>query len=362
MPRLLPYRISKTFSRLWAALRKFVGIDDLFPITVHVYRGFGTKDYLFLRGRVLRDKTIIRRENDTNWHNFVNTAKRFISWEIENAELEINFQSHVFSLTTDTEGYFTLEEWLPKSLLNLPTKEPFWQKAKIKIHSIPKRKINFECEADIIFPDQNSGFGIISDIDDTILKTYVTSWMKLRMLYLTIIHNAITRQTIESVTTFLQALRRGHKGNDYNPFFYISNSPWNLYDLLEEFLKINKLPRGPILLRDFGLPYEEVPKTYKNHKHHHIVSILKLYPHLNFILIGDSGEKDVDIYRSIYEEFPNRIKAIYIRDVGSRKRAERVQKVLACIPSVPSLLISHYDKAIEHAQEIGLIVNSKTVE
>ena len=362
MPRLLPYRISKIFSRLWAALRKFVGIDSLFPITVHVYRGFGNKEYLFLRGRVLRDKTIIRRKNDTNWHNFINTAKRFISWEIEGAELEINFKGCTFFLKTDTEGYFTLDEQLATPLSNLPDEEPFWRKATIKVHSIPKRKVSFECQADIIFPDQDSEFGIISDIDDTILKTYVTSWMKWRMLYLTIIHNAITRQTIESVTTFLQALRRGSKEKAYNPFFYISNSPWNLYDLLEEFLKINKLPRGPILLRDFGLPYEEVPKTYKNHKHHHIVSILNLYPHLSFVLIGDSGEKDADIYQSICAEYPNRIKAVYIRDVGSRKRAERVREILNCIPNTPCLLISHYDKAIEHAQEIGLIANSKTAE
>ena len=356
MPRLLPYRFSKMFSRLWASMRKFVGIDGLFPITVHAYRGFGTKEYLFLRGRVLRDKTIIRRENDNKWHNFVNTLKRFNSWEIEGAELEISFQNNTFFLKTDTEGYFTLDKWLDTPLSNMTAgEESFWQQATVKVHSIPRRKINFECQADIIFPDHNSEFGIISDIDDTILKTYVTSWMKWRMLYLTIIRNAITRQTIESATTFFQALRRGAKGNSYNPFFYVSNSPWNLYDLLEEFLNINHLPRGPILLRDFGLPYEQVPETYKNHKHHHIVSILKLYPHLSFILIGDSGEKDVDIYRSICEAYPSRIKAVYIRDVGSSKRAKRVNKVLDCIPNIPCLLISHYDEAIHHAQEEGFL-------
>lgn len=355
MARLLPYRISKIFSRLWGAIRKGIGIDRLFPITIQVYRGFGTSDYLFLRGRVLRDKTIIRRENDTNWNNLSNTIKRFNSWEIENAELSISFHKHSFSLKTDPEGYFTLSEKLPFPLSILPTKEPFWQSATIQIHSIPNQSVHFECSADIILPDQNSSYGVISDIDDTILQTYVTSWLKWRMIYLTLIHNAISRQTFNGVTDFFHALRKGPEGNSYNPFFYVSNSPWNLYDLLEEFLRHNNFPIGPILLRDFGLPYEEIPKTYQNHKHHHISSILKLYPHLSFILIGDSGEKDVDIYRTIHLGFPNRIKAIYIRDVRSKKRAARVQKVLNSIHDIPCMLVEDYNDAMTHAKKASLI-------
>ena len=114
-------------------------------------------------------------------------------------------------------------------------------------------------------------------------------------------------------------------------------------------------PRGPILLRDFGLPYEEIPETYQNHKHYHITTILNLYPHLSFILIGDSGEKDVDIYHTICLSFPSRIKAVYIRDVGSKKRAKRVQKVLDSIIDIPCLLVKSYNDAILHAQKEGLV-------
>lgn len=355
MARLLPYRLSKQLSRFWGAIRKWVGIDQLFPITVNVYRGFGTSDHLFLRGRVLRDKTIIRGENDTRWNNFINTIKRFNSWEIEGAKLTVAFQGHSFLLETDTEGYFTLDQKLSPPISCPPSHEPFWQSATIQVQSIPGQKVSFDCTADFILPDKNSDYGIISDIDDTILKTYVTSWLKWRPIYLTLIHNAISRQIFSGTVNFFHSLRLGHKGESYNPFFYISNSPWNLYDLLEEFITYNKLPRGPILLRDFGLPYEEVPATYQNHKHHHITKVLQLYPHLSFILIGDSGEKDVDIYCSICKAFPDRIKAVYIRDVRSKKRAERVQKVLDTIPNIPCLLVKDYEDAILHARNITLI-------
>lgn len=351
----LPYRISKLFTRFWSGLRKLSGIERFFPPTVHAYRGFGTEHYLFLRGRVLHEKTIIRAEGDTNWHNFIKTVKRFNSWEIEKARVRISFQEHVFELTTDSEGYFTLDTRFDKPLPFLPQEEPFWQEAKIELLSIPSQPVNKSFHADIILPDKNSDFGVISDIDDTVLQTYVTSWLKWRVIYLTLLHNAISRQAFEQVANFFQALRRGPLGQSYNPFFYVSNSPWNLYDLLQEFLSHNKLPRGPIMLRDFGLKYEQLPKDYKGHKHEQIISILKLYPKLAFVLIGDSGEKDADIYKAVHLAFPNRVRAIYIRDVGSKSRANRVQQVLSSIKDIPCLLVKDYQQAIAHAKGIELI-------
>ena len=69
-----------------------------------------------------------------------------------------------------------------------------------------------------------------------------------------------------------------------NPFFYTSKSPWNLYAPLVEYLEVQQLPLGPLLLRDFGLRPE------KERKRKAIEEILATYPKLKFILSGDSGE------------------------------------------------------------------------
>ena len=68
-----------------------------------------------------------------------------------------------------------------------------------------------------------------------------------------------------------------------------------------------------------------------------------------FILIGDSGEKDASIYQTLCQSFPGRIKAVYIRDVRSRKRAEKTQAILDRIEGVPSLLVQSYEEAATHA-------------
>lgn len=349
------HRWSKQLSRNCGRIRAYLGLKSRKPITVQSYRGFGSRNYLFLSGRVLKDKFIRKDAQDNTWRNLSNTVKRFNSREIGNAKICIRFGGQSFSLTTDSEGYYTLGTHLEKALPPPPAHPPFWQKANVELISVPGQQINHQQEAEILIPGEVASFGIISDIDDTILKTYVTSWLKWRMLYLTILKNAFSRQAFSKVAAFYQALRRGTRGEDYNPFFYVSNSPWNLYDLLEEFLDLNQLPRGPIMLRDFGLKYEKLPSNYRGHKHEQIIRILKLYPQLPFVLIGDSGEKDTDIYHSVAREYPERIKAIYIRDVRSKQRALRVQQTLSSIPHIPTLLVRSYEDAARHAAQHKLL-------
>lgn len=352
------HRWSKICSRSWDKLRVWLKLGSKKPLAIQAYRGFGNRNYLFLSGRVLRDKAISRGARDSAGRNFINTVKRFNSTEINNAQLQVNFAGETFHLRTDAEGYYTLDTHLSTPLPPPPQEPPFWQEATVELLQIPGQKVYVKQTAEVLIPGAATSFGIISDIDDTILETYVTSWLKWRMIYLTILKNAFSRQAFPHVSAFYQAMRRGPDGEAYNPFFYVSNSPWNLYDLLKEFLDLNKLPRGPIMLRDFGLPYKDLPYNYLGHKHEQIIRILQLYPDLPFILIGDSGEKDTDIYKAVVQAFPGRIKAIYIRDVLSKNRALRVQKILSSIPEVPSLLVGSYQQAAEHAAQHGLISSS----
>ena len=355
MPRFRLHHWSKIGSRAWDKMRVAIGLGRRLPITIHAYRGFGSREYLFMSGRILRDKAIRKDALDSAWRNMINTLKRFNSREINNALLRIHFGGETFELETDAEGYYKLDTNLTSPLPPPPLEPPFWQYAQIELLGIPGKTVYHKEETEVLIPGAAASFGVISDIDDTILKTYVTSWLKWRMIYLTLLKNAFSRQAFVNVAAFFQALRRGPQEKDYNPFFYVSNSPWNLYDVLEQFLELNGLPRGPIMLRDFGLPYEDRPANYRGHKHEQILRILELYPNLPFVLIGDSGEKDSKIYQAVAKDHPDRIKAIYIRDVQSPQRARRVKKTLKKVTNIPCLLLSTYDEAAKHAAANGLL-------
>lgn len=343
----------RRLGRTWDRYRTWIGLGRYLPVTVASYRGFGRENYLYLTGRVLRDKAIISQWEDSPWRNLVNNLKRFNSREVNQAEVEISFGGHHFHLMTDSEGYFRIDQPLDPPLPRVEHVSPLWHTANIRVKKIPSEPLDLSVNADVLIP-AHACLGIISDIDDTVLKSDVTGLLKLRTIYLTMLKNAGSRLAFRQVSAFYRSLSVGPDGAFNNPFFYVSNSPWNLYDLLADFLDLNELPRGPVLLRDFGLPHEVLPASHLGHKHAITRHIMNTYPELPFVLIGDSGEKDTDIYLSISREFPGRIRAIYIRDVLSPGRAKRVSKLIEKEAKVPSLLIRHYEEAASHAASLGL--------
>jgi phosphatidate phosphatase APP1 len=134
--------------------------------------------------------------------------------------------------------------------------------------------------------------------------------------------------------------------------FYVSKSPWNLYAPLVEYLEVQGLPLGPLILRDFGL------RMKKNHKTEAIEAILQTYPALRVILIGDSGEHDPEIYAEIVHRHPQRIRAIYIRSVDpSPRRVAAVEKLIDKVARTGCQLVLAPDSefAAAHAAAEGLI-------
>jgi len=344
-------KLDRMANRLSRTVKEWLGYKPSWPILITPYKGYGYAQQVVLRGRVIKDRRIVKSEANSTWRALLNSYKRFNSREIKGATVHIHINGDYFPVQTDEEGYFFLQETLTDPL---PNEESQWHKAHLQLTETPRRRLDVRTTGNIIVPGKEATFGFISDVDDTVLKTEVTSLLKLRVLYHTLLKGAHLRQSFGQATAFFQALRRGLADQPVNPVFYVSNSPWNLYDLLEEFLQINGLPAGPILLRDFGLPYQERGEDYLGHKHSSIVRILDTYPHLPFVLIGDSGENDPYIYEAIARAHPGRIAAIYIRDVRSIRRARRIKRFIE-ETGVDMKLVQNYRHAAQDAADRGLL-------
>jgi phosphatidate phosphatase APP1 len=174
-----------------------------------------------------------------------------------------------------------------------------------------------------------------------------------------LLENARTRLPFPGVAAFYRALERGARGTAANPIFYVSSSPWNLYDVITEFLELQQIPSGPLLLRDWDLNRSALSsRRHLAHKGKVIREILTTYPTLPFILIGDSGQRDPEIYRAIVGEFLDRILTIYIRDVTRRReRAEAIRKLADEVLAARSMLVlvDDTEAAARHAAEHGWI-------
>jgi phosphatidate phosphatase APP1 len=149
-----------------------------------------------------------------------------------------------------------------------------------------------------------------------------------------------------------------------NPIFYISSSPWNLHDLLVDFLRLNEIPPGPLLLRDLGLDRTKfIQENGHGHKSEKALALMDLYPGLPFVLIGDSGQEDPRLYAELTRLRPGRILAIYIRDVdpdvdSPRDHATHRAVDVAAASGVPMILARDSVGISEHARSIGLISDS----
>ncbi len=113
------------------------------------------------------------------------------------------------------------------------------------------------------------------------------------------------------------------------------------------------MPRGPLLLRDLGL-HSEAPLDFKATR---ITQILETYPALRFVLVGDSGERDPEIYLDVLRRHPGRVAAIYIREVDSRpERRASLEAIVAEVRSLGAemLLLAHAQDALAHARAVGL--------
>ncbi|GGX05700.1 App1 family protein [Aquimarina muelleri] len=326
-------------------------------LRINTYEGYGTDTNFHAKGRALEDENVNFDSNQNIYKTLKNIYKQLESDEIPNTLIELKLSNgKTFETTTDSEGYYHFNLAIPN--LTTLTDDKGWVSYIInyKANDIRKQISNQNTfSGKMLIPSNDAQFAIISDIDDTILHTGVASTLKWRVAVNTLFKNYDKRMPVEGTVDFYKKLQIGTKKKPINPFFYVSNSPWNLYDYLGAFLEKNHFPKGPILLRDFRTPFDKTPKPKESHKRSEIINLLTLYPNLNFILIGDSGEKDADIYTKIAEEYPDRILAIYLRDVNHSKKEKRIKKIIQSFKTTPILLVHNSNEAIQHVKEHGFI-------
>lgn len=323
-------------------------------LQIIAFQTYGTNKHIYARGRALEDEEIDLSEKGF-FSLLKNTYKRFETDEIRNTPMTIKLaDKRIISGSTDNEGYYLIDETL-ENLRHLANDEG-WLSYRISYSDTTlKREILHQNQfpGEMLIPSKNADFGVISDIDDTILHTGVVSSLKWRVVLNTVFRNAVHRKPLEGAADFYHLLHRGESGKKANPIFYVSHSPWNLYRYLELFLRTNNFPKGPIILRkmsSFRSRRSEKPQKQKE-----ITNILETYPNLRFILIGDSGEYDADIYINIARSYPNRILAIYLQSVPDRKRMQRISKLLENYKDTPTLVVRKSEEAMAHARQNGFI-------
>jgi phosphatidate phosphatase APP1 len=280
--------------------------------------------------RVLQDESLLVPDpGHSKGRNLLAMLKRLESDPLPFAKVRARLPGGDRELVADDEGF--VREWLQTE----PGGAEGWGSIRLELQHAaggPPRVT----EAPILIPAATAAYGVISDIDDTVLQSEVTNF--LRAARMVLLENARTRLPFAGVAAFYRALEEGPAGGPKNPIFYVSSSPWNLYDVIAGFLEAERIPAGPLLLRDWDLG----PSLFRNagHKTRLIREILETFFALPFILIGDSSQEDPEIYAEIVAAHPSRILAVYIRSVEPNpERSAAIRRLTERVAAAGSTLV-----------------------
>jgi phosphatidate phosphatase APP1 len=301
----LLYRLEAAVSAARRGVMKRAGFGR--PLRVVPYRGFGTLARVRVLARVLEDWGAVQPRLERGvvggaWASF----RRFATAEISGAQVTLRWGSSEFRTISDDEGFVDLEIEPP------PDARLGWNRIEIEAEDARHHKSR-AVSAEVLLVG-SPAFGIISDIDDTIIETNVANRShRARAMF---VSEAWGRRPFEGVRELYELLGAGGQ----NPIFYVSSSPWNLYDHLEHFFDCYALPKGPFLLRDWGFSRTGfAPDGRHGHKGSRIAEIFSLVP-IGFVLCGDSSQEDPSLYLETARRFPGRVQTVLIRKVPMRAR------------------------------------------
>ncbi|KAK9776034.1 putative gluconokinase [Seiridium cardinale] len=206
-------------------------------------------------------------------------------------------QSQSRTVTTNDSGHFVLRAPLDF----VPT----------HVRVLANEDLSATEPVQIIEPE---GISLISDIDDTIKHSSITTGTK------EIFRNTFIRDladlTVDGVKEWYTALY--DLGVDVH---YCSNSPWQLYPVIASYFKLAGLPPGSIHLKQYSGMLQGIFEPVAERKKGTLEKIMHDFPERRFLLVGDSGEADLEVYTEIAMANPGRIVAIFIRDVTTPDRA-----------------------------------------
>ncbi|MBB3950520.1 App1 family protein [Aureimonas jatrophae] len=318
------------------------------------YRGYASGGRMRLGGRVVEDEGVVGAEpSRSRWTQLKRTFRRYETDEIRNAVVDWTAGGASGQAISDAQGFFGIDA----PLVSGENPGSPWLPVALALRSAPGyafRPLVAEGLVRVVSPEAT--FGVVSDIDDTVIETGAQNLF--RHWRTVALNSAEGRVAFPGVAFLFRALAAGRGSPETNPIFYVSSSPWNLYDLFEDVLRLRRIPPGPMFLKDFGLNKTQwLTGSHRRHKLTAIDRLLSAYPQLRFVLVGDTGQSDAPIYADVVRRHPGRILAVYMRDVTPRGFRPRVRRAMRRIEAagVPLVSGATLDGAARHAEEAGLV-------
>ncbi|MHB1474325.1 MAG: App1 family protein [Dermatophilaceae bacterium] len=270
------------------------------------YTGYGSQDFVRVLGRVLLSRLseppevsaadgIIRELRGTadeqrGWRAFVTAGAM-------NVPVRVIVGDRTMQTFSDRSGY--IDVVIPRTGL-----EPGWHAVVIEAEG------GEPVQAAVLIIDREARFGLVSDIDDTVISTSLPR--PLIAAWNTFVRQETARHLVPGMAPMYRTLLGEIPGS---PIFYLSTGAWNTAPTLTRFLKRHGYPAGPMLMTDWGPTNTGWFRSGQDHKTEALHRLAREFPKIRWVLVGDDGQHDPKIYGDFARDRPDVVEAIAIREL-----------------------------------------------
>jgi phosphatidate phosphatase APP1 len=276
----------------------------------------------------------------------------FVTVEVPGARVRVDVGGRSRVVQADREGYVTA---VLDDLLLPPGRHP--------VVLTPEEPGGAAATGTVHAPDPSADLAVVSDIDDTVVDSGVAHG-PVAVVQTVLLSDATARVPLAGAPELYRALAQRPGGGPERPVFYVSTSPWNLAELLEDFLHRHGFPSGPLSLTDWGPGRSGLLRIGAHaHKLSALRRIAEDLPAPRLVLLGDSGQADAEIYATFATEHPDRVAAVYIRRAGAQTPARRARLDASAAAlaeaGVPFVVADDSAAFLAHALDAGLLAAAR---
>ncbi|MEV7228728.1 phosphatase domain-containing protein [Polymorphospora sp. NPDC051019] len=255
------------------------------------YTGYGAPGWIRVLGRVLLSRTggkpRRRPKKVRGWRSFLTVS-------VNSAPVVIEAGDQRHEVLADRGGFV--------DVVVRADLEPGWHTVRL---SSPGGE---PVDAPVRVVDPAVRFGIVSDIDDTVMVTALPR--PLLAGWNTFVLDEHARASVPGMAVLYERLVNAHPGA---PVLYLSTGAWNVAPTLTRFLGRHLYPAGPLLLTDWGPTVDRWFRSGREHKRATLVRLAEEFPDIKWLLIGDDGQHDQEIYAEFAAAYPDNVAAVAIR-------------------------------------------------
>ncbi|AKK10094.1 App1 family protein [Corynebacterium uterequi] len=276
---------------------------------IHTYCGYGSPNRLHVIGRVLMGDPEHDPDESRTATGQVRTVayeaqrgyRQFFTIQVGNHPVQVRVGEQVVETHTNSNGYFDI--LVPDHGL-----EPGWHEVTVSAEGAD------DAVAEVVIVSPEESIGIVSDVDDTIMVTNLPR--AAHAAYNSWVRRTSARQPVTGMKEFYDELLREHPTA---PVFYLSTGAWNTYDTLVRFIDEHKLPRGPLLLTDWGPTPTGLFRSGTTHKKVQLRNLIIEFPQIRWVLVGDNGQHDPLTYSDLITEHPDAVAGVAIRELTPKE-------------------------------------------